>query len=142
MTERIDVVLGPTESSVLTAAERRIGRTEVRTTVVAPLASNDSPRTGTSWSFGMNASVERRAEAISDYLSTYRVRRIVVLFDNSTASWRAQRAFRASLVHSQGSSYEALPFEPSEGTKTQIDRILRERPEAVGSSPAWGMSLR
>jgi hypothetical protein len=132
--ERVDLVLGPSESGVFQGAiDRRVALEAHGVPVISSLVAADVAHQEYGWFFRTNVGVQRRAEAIYDFLNKYWVRSIALLYADTEFGRRAEESFRKELDPAQEALYQPLIYDsPPVDCRAQLRHILERRPEAVG----------
>jgi hypothetical protein len=130
---KVDVILGPTESGVFVRAiERRKELSAAGIPVISSQVAAKIPHQVGGWFFRTNINVERRSHVIYDFLNKYWVRSIAVLYEENEFARRAEQAFGKELREQQKNLYLPLSYSSTDEARSQIRRILDQRPEAVG----------
>lgn len=131
--KKVDIILGPTESGVFVRAIEQ--REELETAGIPVISSQVTAKVSHQvggWFFRTNINVERRAQVIYDFLNKYWVRSIAILCEENEFGRRAEAAFAKELQGQQKNLYLPLPYSSTDKQRSQIRRILVQRPEAVG----------
>ncbi len=131
--KKVDIILGPTESGVFVRAIEQREELELSEIPVisSQVAAKVSHQVG-GWFFRTNINVERRAHVIYDFLNKYWVRSIAILYEEKEFERRAEEAFGKELRGKQKDLYLPLSYSSTDKARSQIRRILVQRPEAVG----------
>jgi ABC-type sugar transport system substrate-binding protein len=130
---KVDIILGPTESGVFAGAlEQRKKLEKSGIPVISSQVTAKIPYQKGGWFFRTNINVERRAQMIFDFLNKYWVSSIAILYEDTEFGRRAEEAFRKELQEKQKELYLPLPYDSNDKARSQIRKILQQRPEAVG----------
>ncbi|MFQ5638466.1 MAG: ABC transporter substrate-binding protein [bacterium] len=134
--DRVDIVIGPTESDIFVRAmEEREELERYQIPVISPLITADVDIQEADWFFRTNVGVSQRAHVIFDYLRKYWIRSMAVLYANTEFGRRGEAAFKEEVVRVFGNTdlYISATFDsPPMNIRKKIDVILKRRPEAVG----------
>ena len=130
----VDLVLGPTDSGVFVdAIEKRKDLEKNGIPVVSSMVTASIPHQTGGWFFRTNVDVNRRSEAIYDFLNKRWVRSIALLYAKTAFGRSGEEAFRSELSDNQRSHYMPMLYEsPPLRARHHLKQILRLRPEAVG----------
>jgi hypothetical protein len=131
--EKVDILLGPTESGVyIRALEQRKELETHSIPVISSQVASKIPHQVGGWFFRTNINVQRRAQVIYDYLNKYWVQSIAVIYEDTEFGRRAEEAFANELQWRQKELYLSLSYNSSAKARNHIRQILTRRPEAVG----------
>ena len=132
--ESVDLILGPTDSGVFVdAIDKRRDLEGYGIPVVSSMVTADIPHQTGGWFFRTNVDVNRRSEAIYDFLNRRWVRSIALLYAKNAFGRGGEEAFRNELSDSQRSRYMPMLYEsPPMQSRHHLKQILLLRPEAVG----------
>jgi ABC-type branched-subunit amino acid transport system substrate-binding protein len=130
----VDIVLGPTDSGVYVEGHAGAAAlpSPIKTPVISSLVTAAIPITGDDWFFRTNISVEKRAQAIYDYLNKFWIRRVTVIYADTQFGRQAEASFKRALTVEQQELYTALPFDLARNARSEISDVLKTRPEALG----------
>lgn len=132
--EKVQILIGPTESDVFIRALEKRSELEKRSIpIISSLVSADIPHVRSGWFFLTNVDVRRRVQTTYDFLNKYWVRSITILHANTEFGRRAEQAFSAELSANQRENYLSLNYSlPAINARPHVRKILDQRPEAVG----------
>jgi hypothetical protein len=132
--EKVDILIGPTESDVyVRALEQRSELEKHSVPVISSLVTADVQHVPSGWFFLTNVGVRRRTQTTYDFLNKHWVKSIVILHANTEFGRRAEQAFSAELSATQRENYLSLSYPlPAINARPHIRKILDQRPEAVG----------
>ncbi len=131
--ERVNVVLGPTESGVFARAlELKAELESHRVPVVSSQVTAKIGNNAGGMFFRTNLNIERRAQAVRDFLNKRWISSIAVLYVDNEFGLRAEYEFRRELRGKRQSNYISFSYAPEERPRFQIEQILQQRPAAVG----------
>ena len=132
--QKVDIIIGPTESDVfIRALEKRSELEEKKVPIISSLVSADVPHVRSGWFFLTNVDLRRRAQTTYDFLNKYWVQSIAILYANTEFGRRAEQAFSKELSATQRENYLSLSYQlPVINARSQIRTILNQRPEAIG----------
>ena len=130
---KVDIILGPTDSGVFERALEQCKELEkAKIPVISSrVAANIAHQEG-GWFFRTDINVQRRAQVIGDVLNKYWIRSIAILYEETDFGKRAEQAFRQELQGMKKKHYLPLSYSSTEKAQSQIQKILEQRPEAVG----------
>lgn len=129
----LHVVLGPTDSGVFAKADESHDLlVQGGVAVISPLVTAEVPNRRDGWLFRTNLTGSRRAHAIYDSLKQEGVRTMAVLYSDTTFGRHAEEAFRRQLDARQQESYLSMRFRTLDDVRDALNRVLEERPGALG----------
>lgn len=131
--KKVDIILGPTESGVFVRAiEQREELEKAEIPVISSQVTAKVSHQVGGWFFRTNINVERRAQVIYDFLNKYWVRSTAILYEENEFGRRAEAAFAKELQGQQKNLHLPLSYSSTDKARSQIRRILAQRPESVG----------
>ncbi|MFQ5674774.1 MAG: ABC transporter substrate-binding protein [bacterium] len=132
--KKIDIVLGPTESSVFVRALSQSKKPDSNPIpVISSLVTADEKQDEKSWFFRTNVDVTKRAQAIFNVLNKRWIKSAAILYEESEFGRRAEEAFRVRVEKKWPTiNYIRLPFKDVDGALKAVDEVLDKRPESVG----------
>jgi len=128
-----DIILGPTESDIFVRAiELQENLAANQVTVISGLVTAVSGNKRDGWFFRINVDIQRRVQAVCNYIKRYWISTINSLYEDSEYGRTAERAFKDAL----GSEYEGQRYSSyiytSPDPFKQLETIVKNRPEAIG----------
>lgn len=132
--ERVDIVLGPTESDIFVrGVSKEKDFVGSKVPVISGLVTAKVGNRSGGWFFRTNVDVTRRVHTIYDFLNKHWISTSAVIYSDTEFGRRAKRAFYEELKmdNKEDSCMELLYDNPPDSRK-QLHAIFKDRPEAVG----------
>ena len=130
---RVDVILGPTESEVYTKVYNTDGINDNKISVISGLATTDIGNDPQGFFFRLNLEATTRVFEVWSYLNKFWVSKLAVIYEDSEFGRKSELAFKELIRNSQGDQdYIGIPFNSPESPRSEINNIIVERPEVIG----------
>ncbi len=130
--KNLHLILGPSDSGVFVEmAKRPEYENKASLPVISPLVTSQEGNNEGDWRFRINVDTEVRSHAISDYLNRIGYQAVGVLYRDNEFGKHAAETFKSQLSQTDENNL-ALPYSNELQLREQVQKIIQQRPAAVG----------